>query len=171
LVGLYEERIVNAVKRGGGRRRPPNNRLIGRTEVARILQCDRSTVCRYEKNNFLKPALVEPDGVRWFDRETVQALAKFALNRSKAGGGRGTRRRAPSRLERDGDGGYYPERRSGRSAPKLPAQIRRAPQSKPPGDGSATQRGAAKTEIRPEWWDDDLTPLNPDDDDSEPSKK
>ena len=169
---------MNAVKkRGGGRRRPPNDRLIGRTEVARLLQCNRSTVCRYEKEGLLKPALMEPDDVRWFDLKTVKALAVFALRRG-TGAGRGGGPKGPARPAPEvKDEQYRPEdqtrRRPLAETPKRPAKIRAVPDPKPreAGKEAPTERGiGARTEIRSEWWNDDLTPFNPDKD-LEPPKK
>ncbi len=62
-------------KRVGGRHRPPNDRLTGRTGVGRILHCDRRTVRRLEEDGLLAPTVVEPNGVRWFDIEMVKRLA------------------------------------------------------------------------------------------------
>ena len=72
-------------RRGGGRRLPPREGLIGRTDVARILQCDRSTTFRWEKDLILKAAFTEADGTRWFAREAVMQLA--ALMSAIANGG------------------------------------------------------------------------------------
>jgi hypothetical protein len=159
--------IVNRKeKRGGGRRRPPNESLIGRTEVARLLQRDRRTVCRYEKQALLKPALIEADGVRWFDREAVKVLAAHCALTRRARGGAGTRQRpggATPTPAPQADGAYYPELRA-RRAPVVetprPLVKTGAPAPLRPGANEVAlmQRGlGARTEIRSEWWDGDLT--------------
>ena len=151
-------------KRGGGRRRPPNERLIGRTEVARLLQCHRSTVARHERQGLLKAAVVEPDGVSWFDLELVKVLAAhFALKRRGGSAGRGRRSNPPSAPTSPSEGNYYPELRAPRLAetPKPPVKVRGTPQKRPTlHEPPPLPRGLGpRTEIRSEWWGDDLTHL------------
>jgi hypothetical protein len=87
------ERIVNRKpKRGGGHQRPRDDSLIGASEVAGILRCDRSTITRFAKLGLLKPAMVADGEVRWFDREWIVLLAAhFTLKRA------GRKRRAAAR--------------------------------------------------------------------------
>jgi hypothetical protein len=157
---------VNRKPQRGGRRRPPHDRVIGRTEVARLFQCDRRTVGRYEKEGILVPAIIEPDGARWFDLEVVKKLAtRFAALKRRAAnavrrrrGGGGT----PPASASQAPGDYYPELRNRRAplveAPKSPIKVRAAaPRRQEPNDPAATPRGiGARTEIRDEWWDEDL---------------
>lgn len=166
--------------RGGGRRRPPNDRLIGRTEVARLLGCDLGTVRRLGERELLKPALVEADGVRWFDLEAMQLLAaqmkvllaaKMKKRRARpAPRGEAGGRRPPLPPLDD----YYPENRTRRSSqataatatPKPPAKGRAAPQAETQNPRTNLKPAALRglgplTEIRSEWWDADLTPLAP----------
>jgi hypothetical protein len=63
------------MRRRIGRRSPPREGLIGRTQACRILQCDKRTLRRMERDCIVKPALVEPDGVRWFDIEAIRLIA------------------------------------------------------------------------------------------------
>jgi hypothetical protein len=75
------------------------------------------------------------------------------------------------------DGEYRPERVRRRpplaETPKQLAKIRAVPPplAREAGKGAPAERGIGpQTEIRSEWWNDDLTPLNPDKD-FEPPKK
>jgi len=149
-------------KQGGGRRRPPNDALIGRTEVARLLQCNRSTVCGYEKKGLLKPAIIEPDDVRWFEREAVQVLAAyFALKRRGSSAGRGRRGNAPPTSAPQTEGDYYPELRTRRliEIPKPSVKVTSITQKRQTAREPVTlPRGIGpRTEILDEWWSDDLT--------------
>jgi hypothetical protein len=148
---------------GGGRRRPPNEGLIGRTEVGRILQRDRRTVRRYEAQELLRPAIIEADGVRWFDRNAVKALAaRFALMRRASGSGRLKADGVASAPALQREGEYYPELRERRAppaqAPKPPVKARAPlPQRQPPDVTAPGLRGTGpRTEIRPEWWDAEM---------------
>jgi hypothetical protein len=149
-------------KLGGGRRRPPNEGLIGRTEVGRILQRDRRTVRRYEAKELLTAAIIEADGVRWFDRNAVKALAaRFALMRRASGSGRLKPDGAALVQEPQREDEYYPELRERRAGPaqtpKPPVKARALPRRPPPSVIPPGLRGTgARTEIRPEWWDAEL---------------
>jgi hypothetical protein len=59
----------------GGRHRPPNASLTGRSGACKILGVDKRELRRMEASGVLKPAIVQPNGVRWFDIETVWRLA------------------------------------------------------------------------------------------------
>jgi len=85
-----------------------------RTEAGRILQRDRRTVGRYVVEGLLKPAVIEPDGARWFYREAVETLAA----NSHAGKRGGRRRRGggdPPAGAPQQEGEYYPELRARRA--------------------------------------------------------
>jgi hypothetical protein len=75
---------VNATPRPriGGRYKPPSEKLTGRTGACDILGIDKRGLRRLEDKGVLKPAVVQPNGVRWFDIETVWRLA---VERQKAG--------------------------------------------------------------------------------------
>ena len=76
-------------KRVGGRHRPPNDRLIGRTAAGQIIGCGKGGIRRYERAGLLTPELVEPNGVRWFDIDKVKKLAEaIKRGRRKARGRR-----------------------------------------------------------------------------------
>jgi hypothetical protein len=58
-----------------GRRQPPNAELTGRTGACRILAWDKRKFRRWEQQGLVKPALIEPDGVRWYDVEVMRTIA------------------------------------------------------------------------------------------------
>ncbi len=66
----------------GGRHKPPAANLTGRTGACGILGIDKRELRRLEDQGVLRPAMVQPNGVRWFDIETVWRLA---VERQKAG--------------------------------------------------------------------------------------
>lgn len=66
----------------GGRHKPPAANLTGRSGAAAILGIDRREVRRLEEQGVLRPAVVQANGVRWFDVDTVW---KLAIERQKAG--------------------------------------------------------------------------------------
>jgi hypothetical protein len=66
----------------GGRHKPPAANLTGRSGAAAILGIDRREVRRLEEQGVLRPAVVQANGVRWFDIDTVW---KLAIERQKAG--------------------------------------------------------------------------------------
>jgi hypothetical protein len=66
----------------GGRHLPPAEHLTGRAGACRILGIDKRELRRLEDQGVLRPAVVQPNGVRWFDIETVWRLA---VERQKAG--------------------------------------------------------------------------------------
>ncbi|MGD0524232.1 MAG: hypothetical protein ABSE49_03755 [Polyangiaceae bacterium] len=75
--------VNKAPKRAmGGRHKPPAAHLTGRSGVAAILGIDRREVRRLEEQGILRPAVVQANGVRWFDIDTVW---KLAIERQKAG--------------------------------------------------------------------------------------
>ena len=75
--------VNKAPKRAmGGRHKPPAANLTGRSGVAAILGIDRREVRRLEEQGILRPAVVQANGVRWFDIDTVW---KLAIERQKAG--------------------------------------------------------------------------------------
>src|SRR5271165_6302528 len=78
----------------GGRHRPPSDKLTGRTGACKILGIDKRELRRLEDQGVLRPAVVQPNGVRWFDIETVWRLA---VERHKAGK---RPRRRPRRISR-----------------------------------------------------------------------
>jgi hypothetical protein len=153
-------------KRGGGWRRPPREGLIGRTEAALLLQCDRIWIRRhYQKNGLLKAAVTEPDGVEWFELEAVKLLAS-SMKRKRGRKSSSTRLRAvrsPSELL---PADYYPELRA-RRAPVCEAPrpfVKARPSAERPSlryAGSMPRGVGPRTEIRKEWWDAELTPLAP----------
>jgi hypothetical protein len=75
--------VSNAPARArGGRHKPPAANLTGRSGAAGILGIDRREVRRLEDQGVLRPAVIQPNGVRWFDIDTVW---KLAIERQKAG--------------------------------------------------------------------------------------
>jgi hypothetical protein len=75
--------VNTAPKRAiGGRHKPPAANLTGRSGAAAILGIDRREVRRLEEQGVLRPAVVQANGVRWFDIDTVW---KLAIERQKAG--------------------------------------------------------------------------------------
>lgn len=163
-------------KRGGGWRRPPREGLIGRTEAALLLQCDRIWIRRhYQKNGLLKAAVTEPDGVEWFELEAVKRLAS-SMKRKRGRKSSSTRLRAVRSppIEQPTQDEYYPELR-GRRGP-LPPPIPKPPVKARPPTREAQRRETGpmprgigpRTEIRPEWWDSELTPLDPARDEAPP---
>ena len=164
-LSLFERSHVNQeAKRIGGMHRPPNERLTGRTGVGRILQCDRRTVRRLEESGLLGPALIEPNGVRWFDIEAAKRLAA-TYRRARKTGSRRRVAKPPRSPKSSGD--YRPELRP----PRVPVPERPSP---PPATTKPQVRSSPprerrdvgpRTEIKPEWWDGDLgktaPPKNP----------
>ena len=68
--------VNTAPKRAiGGRHKPPAPNLTGRSGAAAILGIDRREVRRLEEQGVLRPAVVQANGVRWFDIDTVWKLA------------------------------------------------------------------------------------------------
>jgi hypothetical protein len=80
----------------GGRHRPPADHLVGRTEACNILGIDKREFRRLEDRGEIKPAVFQPKGVRWFDRD---ALWRFAAERHRAGK-RQRKRASASRIQR-----------------------------------------------------------------------
>jgi hypothetical protein len=176
-------------RRGGGWRRPPHEGLIGRTDVARILQCDRSTTFRWEKDLILKAAFTEADGTRWFAREAVMQLAALMRKNGRRKGGadrkngRGRQVVAaapapPQAKEKVYDPStpvYDPALRSrltpGDETPKAP--VKPAPPA-PQQPSAAKGRKAPPRPLPqgdPRWFDEDWKPPTPparDDDDPKP---
>ena len=66
----------------GGRYKPPSEKLTGPPAPADILGIDKRGLRRAGRQGDPKPAVVQPNGVRWFDIETVWRLA---VERQKAG--------------------------------------------------------------------------------------
>ena len=154
-------------KRGGGRRVPPNEHLIGRSEVAQLLQCDIKAVRRYyQKKGLLKPALTEPDGCEWFDREAVGILAAAKkAGKRKSSSQRLRAVRSPP-TEPPTQDEYFPELRGRRGPlppiPRPPVKARAPTREVQRRETGPMPRGIGpRTEIRPEWWDSELTPLDP----------
>jgi DNA-binding transcriptional MerR regulator len=110
--------------------------LIGASEAAGILGCDRSTISRFAKLGLLKPAVVEDGEVRWFDRKWIALLAAhFTLKRA-------ARKRRARRTEEtrnksvfDANGDYRPELRERRPSR---AEAMNPPPSKIPTRRSQT---------------------------------
>lgn len=69
----------------GGRRSPPDKRLIGRTAVGRILHKCKREVRRLEERGIIKPALIESDGTKWFSAAAIRALATRLLKAAARG--------------------------------------------------------------------------------------
>lgn len=86
--------------RVGGRHLPPREGLTGRAGACRILQCDKRKLRRMEREGIVKPTLVEPDGVRWFDIETVRQLAAAMQKAVNRQGKRSPRRPLPPNVQR-----------------------------------------------------------------------
>jgi hypothetical protein len=145
------------VKRIGGTHRPPREGLIGRTDVGRLLQCDRRTVRRYERIGLLIPAAVQPNGVRWFDIEVVRRMA-LTFKRSRRGRSRPVTGPAPDAVP---TGDYYPELRSRRrsSSPEppktAPAKAQVAAERQPSREPRVIRPGAR---LPSEWWPADSAP-------------
>ena len=155
---------MSALARGGGRHFPPRDGLVGRTEAARILQCDRQKVRRLERKGLLIPALVDADGVTWFDQRTVRALAAHLKNERASAkilvASRGASLRSSEATAADA---YYPELGGRRvSVAAMSKRPTRAPgiakESLRAGRKSATsQRGLGpQTPSRDEWWNEVL---------------
>ena len=66
----------------GGRHKPPADNLTGRAGACRILGIDKRELRRLEDQGVLRPAVMQANGVRWFDIDTVW---KLAIERQKAG--------------------------------------------------------------------------------------
>jgi hypothetical protein len=81
----------------GGRHYPPSENLTGRSGACGILGIEKRELRRLEDQGVLRPAVVQPNGVRWFDIETVWRLA---VERQKAG--KKAQRRAPRRSRPEG---------------------------------------------------------------------
>jgi hypothetical protein len=77
----------------GGRHLPPAPNLTGRAGACQILGIDKRELRRLEEKGILRPAVVQPNGVRWFDIDTVWRLA---VERQKAGKMPRRRARRPS---------------------------------------------------------------------------
>ncbi len=158
--------------RGGGHQRPPDDSLIGASEVAGILGCDRSTISRFAKLGLLKPAVVEDGEVRWFDREWIVLLAAhFTLKRAVRKRHIRRMEEAPSDSVFDVNGAYRPELRKRRPSraeattpprPRPPRQRSQTPRETPkreaPPVPSANGSIRARTQIPPEWWIDVVIP-------------
>jgi hypothetical protein len=63
-------------RRRGGCPQPPNENVIGRTAVARILKCSRTTIGDLEEKQLLMPTIVDADGSRWY---ALDGIMKFAV--------------------------------------------------------------------------------------------
>jgi hypothetical protein len=66
----------------GGRHKPPADNLTGRAGACRILGIDKRELRRLEDQGVLRPAVMQANGVRWFDIDTVW---KLAIERQKVG--------------------------------------------------------------------------------------
>jgi len=77
----------------GGRHLPPAANLTGRAGACQILGIDKRELRRLEEKGILQPAVLQPNGVRWFDIDTVWRLA---IERQKAGKVPRRRARRPS---------------------------------------------------------------------------
>lgn len=82
-------------RKGGakGRRQPPSANLTGRAGACRILGLDKRQLRRLEDQGVVQPSVVEPDGVRWFE---VDSLRRLAVAMQKAAGRPRRRARAKS---------------------------------------------------------------------------
>lgn len=167
-------------KRAGGSRRPPQEGLIQRKDVARILQRDRRSVFRYEQEGRLT-VVCKTGGTKWFSLEEVVRLAAELAGENQGRSGRKNSRRreaiaaaapAPQAKEKAYDPPtpvYDPALRSRRApsdeTPKAPppapeqrqrSKEEKAPRPLPVGD--------------PRWFDEDWTPPTPPDRDDDAPK-
>jgi hypothetical protein len=78
----------------GGRHKPPADNLTGRSGACRILGIDKRELRRLEQQGVLQPAVLQPNGVRWFD---IDAVWRLAVERQKAGKKQQRRARRTSR--------------------------------------------------------------------------
>ena len=66
----------------GGRHKPPAANLTGRSGACGILGIDKRELRRLEDQGVLRPAVMQANGVRWFD---IDSVWKLAIERQKAG--------------------------------------------------------------------------------------
>ena len=81
----------------GGRHKPPAANLTGRSGACRILGIEKRELRRLEQQGALQPAVLQPNGVRWFD---IDAVWRLAVERQKAGKKQQRRARRPEGVER-----------------------------------------------------------------------
>ncbi len=108
--------MTDHLKRRGharGRRQPPASNLIGLAAACRILGIDKRQLARLADSLLIRPAIVERDGVRWFDvdvlRQIVEAVHQFiALQRQREEGRRRRTRAATAKTPARPDGAGGP---------------------------------------------------------------
>ncbi len=90
-IASMTEPLPHRAQKRIGRRSPPCEGLIGRSEACRILGCEGRQFRRWVDKGLIRPALVQRDSsghleARWFDRDDIQVIARTIRRLRRAAG-------------------------------------------------------------------------------------
>lgn len=126
----------NLKRRAPGRSQPPANNLIGLSGASRILGIDRRKLERLEDSLLIRLAIVERDGVRWFDVNVlhgiVEAVRQLIALQTQREEGRRRRAGAKTPVHHGGIGPAVAARTAAAGLFERPADRPVAPDYRPP---------------------------------------